>query len=519
MAEQQWSPRFTYKQTRELIGRYDKNPKGFGGNSLNSLRQHAQHYNIPFYEGDFTIGEAIKQFGGGFMEGFTTANIVDPPDNQFESIARTLGHLVGFAPGILSGPLGAAHRALNMGRKVQKFQSIADASKMLRGVRGIPLYVAEEFVTPRARKLVGGVLKSGMASKYGAASTAKNFLLKEQTKSIMEGAFNLGTASAISSWQHGVDAMMDSFKHGAAAGGAFRYIGNTIGYNTKAMKDAKGNILEGKKYKIPMSSIKAEKWVRRLAGSLLMGLPATARGMTTPEQIYEYLMGAYFGGNEKPWTVHKAGKIFTGKVLPAAKTSARIRMTKDAELVEGLEWNTLEPEVKYELKRMSAEATGGISAEQHSAIAYDLAEKMGLKHKIKKGENFDEKVFENYEDALSLFNKKRMEAESKKKLKEVEDDMLDDKKLKLTTKEKKEILEKKYQDELTGEIDKEIVDMIKELEDAGVSGTANMLMHTYNQLIQNAGRFDPIAQRIIDRHTPQQLDLIMKHGKRLDEIR
>ena len=37
-----------------------------------------------------------------------------------------------------------------------------------------------------------------------------------------------------------------------------------------------------------------------------MGLPSTMRGATTPEQIYEYLAGAYFGSKERPWYKAKA---------------------------------------------------------------------------------------------------------------------------------------------------------------------------------------------------------------------
>ena len=47
-------PRFNYKQTRDLINTYNKNPQGYG-NLLPIIRNHSQYHNIPFYEGDFSI--------------------------------------------------------------------------------------------------------------------------------------------------------------------------------------------------------------------------------------------------------------------------------------------------------------------------------------------------------------------------------------------------------------------------------------------------------------------------------
>lgn len=126
--------------------------------------------------------------------------------------------------------------------------------------------------------------------RAGAASDAFGFLTGNKARHIMEGAFHLGSASAISSWQGGVDEMMHSFIGGASAGAVFRAIGN-----------------------LPLDTItgseKSQKVLRGMAGSLFMGLPSTMRGATTPEQVYEYVMGAYFGKSERPWTQAKAQKF------------------------------------------------------------------------------------------------------------------------------------------------------------------------------------------------------------------
>lgn len=180
---------------------------------------------------------------------------------------------MGFVPGILSGPL----KALGLTR----------AAGAAAGLKSIPMKGAD-IISRQAKKIVRPIVKGSRNSRFKAVDDASNFLMKdpgEVAKHLVEGAFHLGTASAIASWQDGVDTMMQSFLSGGVAGGVFRGIGNVIPGTTTGDKIIKG-----------------------LAGSLFMGIPHTMRGATTPEQIYEYLAGAYFGANERPWLAHKTNK-------------------------------------------------------------------------------------------------------------------------------------------------------------------------------------------------------------------
>lgn len=77
---------------------------------------------------------------------------------------------------------------------------------------------------------------------------------------------------------------------GAKFGGAFALLGNVI--------PGKGG---------------GDYILRALAGSLFQGLPSTQRGATTPEQVYEYLLGAYFGGGAIGWKQKKTQEFFTKK--------------------------------------------------------------------------------------------------------------------------------------------------------------------------------------------------------------
>ena len=74
--EQPFQPQYNREQTRSLISNYKKNPPMFS-KYLESIREHAQYHNVPFYEGDFSTIDALKQFGGGLIEGFTTLKVSD----------------------------------------------------------------------------------------------------------------------------------------------------------------------------------------------------------------------------------------------------------------------------------------------------------------------------------------------------------------------------------------------------------------------------------------------------------
>ena len=169
--EQQFNPTYTKQQTKSIISLYKKNPAAYAS-SLESIRQHAQYHNVPFYEGDFSILEAVKQAGVGFIEGFTTLNISpDHPDNEYEAVARNLGHLIGFAPGILSGPLG-------WGAKITGSKALMDSARAVSGVKGLPLYLSDKYITPKARSIAGSIIKSNnLFSLRLISNPAKKFLI------------------------------------------------------------------------------------------------------------------------------------------------------------------------------------------------------------------------------------------------------------------------------------------------------------------------------------------------------
>ena len=294
----QWQPTLAPEAVQSLIQRYNQAPASLSQQQIDTVKEHAQHYQMPFYDGDFTILDAVKQMGTGFLEGFTTIKKGEDPDNEYEAIARNIGHLIGFAPSILAKPLAFVkyHKFARLSTQLNKFSvPMGGASLIQKGIG----------------KLGKRALSSAGVGRSGAVKAASDFLMGSKIKHIAEGAFHLGTASAISSWHGGVDEMMDSFIGGAQTGGMFRVIGNFVNVG-----NPKGNML-----------------VRGLAGSVMMGMPSTMSGATTPEQVYEYLMGAYFGSNEISAARARSYKFIENKLEKAAKEDPELRVSMDPKAV------------------------------------------------------------------------------------------------------------------------------------------------------------------------------------------
>ncbi len=346
MAE--FQPIWNEDTLRGVIDQYKTNPSGYPENLRELIKEHAGYYNVPFYEGDFSIADALGDLGKGFFAGFTTYDAFEPPDNEYEAVFRNIGHLAGFAPGIISAPLSAAG-------KLVKSRGLLKAAQFARKLndKSVPM-MAANFATKHAKKVARPIFLQGGKAKHDAVNTVSNFLLGHRAKHIAEGAFHLGVASSVSSWQGGIDAMMSSFVHGGVAGGVFRGIGNFINTGSES----------------------GTKVARTLAGSLFMGLPETVRGATTPEQVYAYMMGAWFGGKEKPWTEAKAMKFQNKYIEDATKEGApdALRLMRDPEIHP--DWKNLPEEVKPIAKELF-ENTFKTKAQNEAALLY-AAEQFGL---------------------------------------------------------------------------------------------------------------------------------------------
>ena len=342
-----FKPVYTADLTNRLLQNYKQNPQKFNDNLVSQLESHAKHYNINFnrdeqYE-DFDLLNTVKQVGTGFVSGFTTLNYGEPPKNPYENIANSLGHLLGFVgwvPGASAKSGIAAMRALALLKN-----------------RSLPMLVAGKLTKPASE--LGSKMVSAAVGKRGeAGSLASKLLYNDTARDAVEGAFHLGAASAVSSWTYGVDAMVDSAVHGGIAGGAFRGIGNLL------------------KSPIPTENKLAEDALGSIAGALFQGLPSTIRGATAPEQIYEYLLGAYFGFNESPSSRRTALKYRYEELGKEPTPDAM-----EAKLQKDLATKDWSPETKTVVEKYARMTTQNLQSDpQVQTMMRDLIKTYGEDH-------------------------------------------------------------------------------------------------------------------------------------------
>jgi hypothetical protein len=331
-------------KVNSLINTYRANPDMFNDDQLDELERLAERNEINFkrLEGNFSLRRGLQQAQAGFIEGLTTFDLIPKePRNTGEAIFRQLGHLAGFAPAIMRAPLSifskysksGLYQALEGG--IKALDDIAIPMKFSRGTKATFDKVLEKTGADTVDFL-----------KKGAA-----------TRQITEEALGLGVASAISSVWKGTDVMADALIGGAIAGGAFGGIGNFVSV--------------GKMYKgTPKQIEAANKKLRAGVASLFMGLPATIRRDPIEMQIYEYLLGGFFGYNTRPAYKQAVGEWLVGK--KGERFGRDMRDIVDPEKAK--DWDTLTNEAKnwllYEHKTPSYKNSENLRGATGSALGW-----------------------------------------------------------------------------------------------------------------------------------------------------
>jgi len=275
---------YPYNQAGEiqkLINLYRARPDLFESEEIERLGLKAEQLGISFrpLEQHVNVRNLAGQFSGGFVEGFTTIPIADRPRTTYESIARSLGHLAGFAPSILTVPMkGLASIAGKMGaKKLQKATG--------RGIQHVAKFGEYSLPMIGSRYAKRGVDKIIEKTKLEALDLFKHGGVG---RAISNEAIGLGTASVVSNIWHGPDEYMNSFVGGAIAGGAFGGIGNFVRL---------GNVFKSGS---PDAVKRAESALKAGIGASVLGLPSTLRGEPVEMQLYEYLLGGFFGYQSRP---------------------------------------------------------------------------------------------------------------------------------------------------------------------------------------------------------------------------
>ena len=295
-----------HHEIQDLVNLYRQRPDLFDDNQVLELERKSRDLNITFkpLRDNFSLEKTVRQFTTGFASGLTTLPLGDEPRSTYESIAHSLGHLAGFAPSILSVPIkGAANIIGKAGAK-----SLEDVIRK-RGDKTVRFF--DKISVPMMASRSSTRLMNKGLERLGANS--KDFLRRGSiSRNMADHAIGLASASAISNVWQGFDGMYDGFIHGAVAGGAFGGVGNFVRL---------GNIFKNGN---PRQIKIAEDTLKTTIGAAITGLPSTLREDPIEMQLYEYILGGYFGYKSRP--AHEAeGSKYWQSLIYSEKGSQAFR--------------------------------------------------------------------------------------------------------------------------------------------------------------------------------------------------
>ena len=392
---------------------YARSPESFSMEQVDQLEKLSKQAGIDWkpsidVEENKIVG-VLNQFTSGIAEGFTTVGWAEDPDSTVEGLANKIGHLIGFAPDIVTGvlsfgasvPISAVKRAtakagltkaaktwggwLEKGAEAVPLLSRTDKMGKV-GLRSIPLRVADFVVDNAGAKL-------GNAKLLQSTFITRKLSQSEDFKHIAEESARLGVALAVSARKEGPEGWADAAMHGAMAGaffgglGRYVYLGKLLGSQnralmTKATKEirktaddvaAEMEILMadgrlwyhgGRLYSKPGTQVpkagdikKAPKFEARseatasglseeqvafatfmLKGGLgasFTGGMATMQRAPLPDQVYEYLLGFFFGAASRPRGDWEATNWLLTKGYPEMAKQAYNQHPLKPEVVNG----------------------------------------------------------------------------------------------------------------------------------------------------------------------------------------
>jgi len=347
----------TRQELSQLLSLYESNPLAFTDDNVDELERLSSEAGFRFQRNmdaeESKIGGVINQALSGFAEGFTLFGWADEPRTMAEKLANRIGHLAGFAPSILAGPLGlGAKVAGKVGLKVAKrgLTSGANIAQQV-GKYSIPMLAGE--------KAVKGL---GAVSKGNAVIDSIKFLREgSASRSILRSAIHLGAASTASgardilaapTFGEGVDRLVSTGVSGAAFGAVFGTLGNYVKLGKMMKSSNKATVA------------RAETLLKGVAGSLFQGLPATLQNQPLEMQVYDYLLGAYFGGKSKDVHFENALK-FAGPLQQKGKGLDLMKLQlpeghKNLDKETQVAWNRLSDKSKGIVKENSEKYFGKI---------------------------------------------------------------------------------------------------------------------------------------------------------------
>tara|TARA_Y100000590_G_scaffold154005_3_gene176941 strand:- start:8149 stop:18750 length:10602 start_codon:yes stop_codon:yes gene_type:complete len=333
---------------KRLDTSYRMKPNLFSEEDLDYIEKEHKKYDIKWnrdlQESGASLLSVVNQFTSGLVEGFTTIGWADEPDTAVERIAGSFGHLLGFAPdviaSVLSGgryiPIAAAKQASKKSQKAVREGISKVASKspsLLRkeispntfALRSIPMLVADKVLEHSKAAL-------GSTNLTSLGFLSRGLLGKASVRNAAHQAVHLGVALGVSSWKDGPKAMIDATMHGAAAGAIFGSIGNYVrigdmlrSKDTAQMGREAVKLASRQLYQDPNKYEAIEMLMKGSLGASFQGGLTTLQGAPLPDQIYEYLLGFFFGASAKSAGFMNRTKFINQRFFPSNENISRVK--------------------------------------------------------------------------------------------------------------------------------------------------------------------------------------------------
>ena len=342
-------------EIQSRITGYNLNPHLYDDSDVAEIKEYADIYGIPFdnsIEGAKRAQKSsgmLSQFTSGFTEGvlgpFSMGGWSEEPEDEAQAIAHSMGHLLGFALPLAgsvltlggsgfarlglsatqvatrAGSAGVAKRGWNQARRalgytgevlkgggevLRKGSKVSIAGKVEVPIKSVPLLGADALEDWVKRNLAEhGFEVAKHINKSTGAGKALDIAFQSS---------HLGVASVLSGLFDGENNEMNNLIFGGIAGGAFGGLGNfvTMGKmiqhpNVKVAGAGMKGLWE---YSKEFAKGNKERLASMVAGSAFQGGMATMQGAPTATQIYEYLLGGFFGFQAQGAVAKEANDYF-----------------------------------------------------------------------------------------------------------------------------------------------------------------------------------------------------------------
>lgn len=310
-----------------------------------------------------TVVRLFEKFFQGVFTGLTTINVGDEAENTAESIAGSLGHLlgfIGFIPGVgtpfslgLKGMTGIL-RGIGVVAKAgaAATEAAAVTSATTRMIAQLGRATGQGLLVSSVPMTVATYTMKGFGKIVQHLGPVSNWATKHHLLAdLIQGGAHLGIASAVSAaqpWELHVQDRLEALGEGAIAGMFFRGLGNLI--STRGPLNFGALFAENAPEGAPvwekaLRVTRQEKLnlaARTVSAAIFMGLPSTLQDHPLELQIYSYLLGGYFGKHE----IHHATREAWEYLRPFTRTHKGLNQILDLPKLPG--FADLRPDVQQE---------------------------------------------------------------------------------------------------------------------------------------------------------------------------